>query len=600
MAVHVLPTNPVGKDPPRPNGSDLIAPDCRGLNFFEIDPAIQGLLQLYLSPELNDHLAPHFSRLGMIAGGRLDELSELCDKHPPQLHHRNRFGRDEDWIEFHPAYREMEKIAFGEFGIHAATHRPGVLGWRAPLPYVAKYALQYLFVQSEFGLMCPVSATDTSAFLIKRYGSAEVKERFYDRMISQDMGHLLKGAQFMTEKAGGSDIGNSALTAIPDSNGETWRLYGDKWFCSCADGDVALLLARPQGAPEGSRGLALFAMPRHLEDGSRNHYRIIRLKDKLGTRSMASGEIMFEGATAYLLGEPNRGLKQMMDQVNLSRLSHGIRAAAMMRRCLNEAFAVARNRQTFGRTIIEHPLLRRQLLKLMVPTEQVLSVALYGADLLTKAEAGDAAAAARLRIITPLLKCRSARDNITVATGAMEVRGGNGYIEDWVNARLVRDAHLGVLWEGTSNINALDVISRAVGKERAHEALAEELHSVLTRADQLPGQYRGELRSLVDRAVTFAARVAANPEREPLSRRAAGGLYHVTSAVLMADEGQWLGAVAGDARRLVLSRMVVAHRLGGDGMFDTDMADWQTEATDLLLSGEAIAPEVAQRLVQSA
>jgi alkylation response protein AidB-like acyl-CoA dehydrogenase len=599
MAVHILPTDPAGKDPPRPSGSDLIAPDCRGKNFFEIDPAIQGLLQLYLEPDLNDHLAPHFSRLGMIAGGRLDELAELSDKHPPQLHHRNRFGKDEDWIEFHPAYREMEKIAFGDFGIHAATHRAGVLGWRQPLPYVAKYTLQYLFVQAEFGLMCPISATDTSAFLLKRYGSAEVKERFYDRMISQDMGHLLKGAQFMTEKAGGSDIGNSALAAVPDADGETWRLYGDKWFCSCADGDVALLLARPQGAPAGSRGLALFAMPRHLDDGTRNHYRIVRLKDKLGTRSMASGEIIFEGAYAYLLGQADRGLKQMMDQVNLSRLSHGIRAAAMMRRCLNEAFAVARNRQAFGRTIIEHPLLRRQLMKLMVPTEQVLSVALYGADLLTRAEGGDKAAEARLRIITPLLKYRSARDNVSVATGAMEVRGGNGYIEDWINARLVRDAHLGVLWEGTSNINALDVITRAVGKERAHEPLAEELHNVLTRADGLPGQYRGELRSLVDRAITFATRVAASPERETLCRRAASALYHVTSAVLLADEGQRLGALTGDARRLVLSRMVVAHRLAGDTMFDADIADWKTEATDCLLRDAPVAPDVAQRIVQS-
>ena len=139
---------------------------------------------------------------------------------------------------------------------------------------------------------------------------------------------------------------------------------GDKWFCSHADADVALLLARPEGAPAGTKGLALFALPRRLEDGRRNAYRIVRLKDKLGTRSMASGEILLEGAVAYLVGEADRGLKQMMEQVNLSRLSHGVRAAAMMRRCVNEAMVCARARKAFGKTIIEYPLLRRQLLKI--------------------------------------------------------------------------------------------------------------------------------------------------------------------------------------------------------------------------------------------
>src|SRR5207244_13232147 len=136
--------------------------------------------------------------------------------------------------------------------------------------------------------------------------------------------------------------------------GGEWRLYGDKWFCSHADADVALLLARPVGAPTGTKGLALFALPRRLKDGRRNAYRIVRLKDKLGTRSMASGEILLEGAVAYLVGEAERGLKQMMEQVNLSRLSHGVRAAAMMRRSVNEAMVCARSRVAFGNTIIEY------------------------------------------------------------------------------------------------------------------------------------------------------------------------------------------------------------------------------------------------------
>ena len=143
-----------------------------------------------------------------------------------------------------------------------------------------------------------------------------------------------------------------------------WQLYGDKWFCSHADADVALLLARPEGAPAGTRGLALFALPRRLENGARNSYRIVRLKDKLGTKSMASGEITLDGAVAYLVGDVRNGFKQMMDQVNLSRLSHGVRAAAMMRRCLNESLQVARTRNAFGKKLIEMPLVKKQLMKI--------------------------------------------------------------------------------------------------------------------------------------------------------------------------------------------------------------------------------------------
>ncbi len=309
-------------------------------------------------------------------------------------------------------------------------------------------------------------------------------------MLSGDVATMWKGTQFMTERAGGSDVGSIETVARAWSHGK-WRLTGDKWFCSHADADVALLLARPEGAPAGTRGLALFAMPRRLKDGSRNAYRIVRLKDKLGTRSMASGEILLEGAEAWMVGEADRGLKQMMEQVNLSRLSHGVRAAAMMRRCVNEALTCARHRAAFGKTIIEYPLLRRQLLKIIVPTEQSLSMFLFAASAMDRANAGSRPAEDCLRILTPLLKFRACRDNIPVATGAMEVRGGNGYIEEWVHARLVRDAHIGVLWEGTSNINALDIVARAVGKSGTHRTLALALTNLLNHARLDPRRVPG-------------------------------------------------------------------------------------------------------------
>ena len=542
--------------------SDWIAPDAHGQNFFEIDQSLQGLLKLYMPDDLREHMTPHYSRLGEISGGRLDELARLSDRHSPVLHSRDAFGRDEDWIEFHPAYHEMEQIGFGDFGIHCMSRTEGVHGWKGKVPPLAKYIFQYLFVQSEFSLMCPISVTDTSSLLIERYGSEDVKKKFLPGMHTQDMSKILKSAQFMTEKTGGSDVGQIELEAKFE-DGE-WRLYGDKWFCSCADGDVALLLARPEGAVEGTAGLGLFALPRRLDDGSRNKYRIVRLKDKLGSKSMASGEIVFESAVAYPLGEVgegrNPGLKQMMDQVNMSRLSHGVRAAAMMRRCLNEALAVARNREAFGEIIIEKPLLRRQLMKIMVPTEQALSMAMYTGQQLELAEGGDERATELLRILTPLLKFRTCRDNISVATGAMEVRGGNGYIEDWVNSRLVRDAHLGVLWEGTSNINALDVTTRAIAKVGAHKALGEALNDLAADTPEIPGQFRGALLNTTERALAVAEEIATTGN-ETLARKASDALYHVTTAMLLAREGAQLGAMGEDARRLILARMVIDHRL---------------------------------------
>jgi acyl-CoA dehydrogenase len=570
--------------PDRVRGPDHIAPDCAGENFYAIDRGLRDLLQAYLEPNDFGRLEPHFNRLGELAGGRLNELARAADKHPPVLNPRDRFGRDEDWIDYHSSYREMEQIAFGDFQFHAMSHRAGTLGMDRPLPAVAKYALQYLFVQAEFGLMCPISVTDTSIHLIRKFASDELKEYLLPKMLSGDVAAMWKGTQFMTERSGGSDVGAIETTARRE-DGE-WRLTGDKWFCSHADADVALLLARPEGAPAGTRGLALFALPRRLKDGSRNAYRIVRLKDKLGTRSMASGEILLQGALAYLVGDAGHGLKQMMEQVNLSRLSHGVRAAAMMRRGVNEAMVCARKRMAFGKTIIEYPLLRRQLLKITVPTEQSLSMFLFAASAMDRANAGSKDAETVLRILTPLLKFRACRDNIPVATGAMEVRGGNGYVEEWVNARLVRDAHIGVLWEGTSNINALDIISRAVGKSRAHRTLETALKRLLYNATRVPAAFRDRLRLALDRALDFAERVAAEPALEENARLAASGLYHITSAVLMTWEAAQPGR---DARRALYARFVLDHRLSPQDPLAPRYGEWEREAAELVFAQRQVS-----------
>jgi acyl-CoA dehydrogenase len=338
------------------------------------------------------------------------------------------------------------------------------------------------------------------------------------------------------------------------ADGDAWQLYGDKWFCSNADADLAMVLARPEGAPTGLAGVSLFLLPRRLDDGSMNAYRIVRLKDKLGTRSMASGEIRLDGARAWRVGEPGRGFVQMADMINHSRLSNGMRAAGLMRRACGEALFVARERRAFGKRLIELPLMRRQLLKLLLPTEQARTMLFQAAAALQRADAGDAQAQALVRILTPLIKFRACRDARRVTGDAMEVRGGNGYIEDWPDARLLRDAHLGSIWEGTSNIVALDV-QRAIRRERALPALASHLHRLLADTP-----LHGDARSAFDRTlarVLERADAVAQRNDDAHARQVASTLYHATTAVAMA----WEAGRTGSLRRMHFAQLVLRHRL---------------------------------------
>ena len=305
---------------------------------------------------------------------------------------------------------------------------------------------------------------------------------------------------------------------------------------------------------------------------------------------MASGEIRLDGAVAYLVGDPTQGLKQMMEQVNLSRLSHAVRAAAMMRRCLNEALVAARHRRAFGREVVGHALLRRQLLKVMVPTEAALSMVMATADIMARAGKGDKTAALALRLLTPLLKLRTCRDNIEVATGAMEVRGGNGYIEDFVNARLVRDAHIGVLWEGTSNINALDAIQRAVRKDGAQHALLALMSARLEQATHLPADLRAVLQRSLSRAIALAETVASDAALEAEVRRAASALYYATAATILAWEATQPGV---DGRRLLLAHAVLEHYLLPRDPLGSPESKGESEADRLLLQGEPVSLEAA-------
>jgi alkylation response protein AidB-like acyl-CoA dehydrogenase len=428
---------------------------------------------------------PLLTELGRVAGSELDALAALADQNPPELRNFDELGNRIDAIVYHPAFVEMQQLGFSTFGFAAMSHRDGVLGWPGRIPHVIKFALSYVFVQAEFGLFCPISMTDSAARVIAQFGPDELRQRYLPGLTSTDFGTLQQSAQLLTERTGGSDVGANECVAR-QVDGE-WRLFGEKWFCSNAGADVHLTLARPGGAAGGTRGLGMFLVPKILPDGTRNRYVIRRLKDKLGSKSMPTGEYEFEGAVGYPVGDIHRGFAQMAEMINVSRLSNGMRAAALMRRSVLEAVTHARGRSAFGKALFDLPLLREQIFEMVVDAEAALSIVLYAARALDDADAGSEYHQLLVRIVTPLIKYANCRQARSVAGMAMNVRGGNGYIEEWVNARLLRDAHLGSIWEGAENVVALDV-ARAAARQRAHEALFRDLEQrldALTEPDAL-------------------------------------------------------------------------------------------------------------------
>ncbi|VEF49568.1 acyl-CoA dehydrogenase [Bacillus freudenreichii] len=547
-------------------------PDTTGINFFEADPNFSFLLKHYLSNENYDLAVPHLKDLGEIAGTRLDELSRSADKHTPELINYNAKGERIDEVEYHPSYREMEALGYGKFGLVAMSHKP-VLDFPTKLPHVLKYAFWYLFVQSEFGLACPMSMTDSASRVLDIYGDEELKEKYLSRMISTDMDELWTGAQFMTEKQGGSDVG--ANTAIAKKAGDHWEIWGDKWFCSNVSADVALVLARPEGAPAGTKGLGMFLMPRKLPDGSLNKYKVNRLKDKFGTRDMASGEVTFEGATAYVVGDIEKGFKQMMSMVNASRLSNAVRSTAMMRRSFLEALVSARGRVAFGGALADKALMKETLFELLLDSEAAASITFYTASVYDKSDSGSQPDAKLLRILTPLLKgyiCKRAR----YSTGeAMEARGGNGYIEDWINPKLVRDAHIGSIWEGTTNIVALDVI-RALLKDQAGDNFFNDIYSRLNEIPNNPANdIANILHEITDKVKAQAERIIQlnGPERDYPAKQLMNRMYHIFAASLLLKESVIQITEQQNYRKLYMTLQYIYRYLLSNGLDELAYSD---------------------------
>ncbi|POX36304.1 acyl-CoA dehydrogenase [Streptomyces sp. Ru73] len=506
------------------------------MNFADQDPALRPLLDRVLSADDRARIEPLLTELGALAAGEMDRQAALADANPPRLRSYAPDGERVDEIEYHPAHDRLAEIAFERFGLAAMSHRPGVHGRPDRAPHTVKYALSYLYVQSEFGMACPLSMTDSAARVLRLFDpdryAAEIAA-----LASTDPAVRATGAMFMTEKQGGTDVGRTETVATPADGGAHWTLTGKKWFASNPGADVILTLARVPGQGEGTRGLGMFLVPRLRPDGTRNAVRIDRLKDKLGSRSIASGEVTLDGAYATPVGELTSGFRQMAEMLNVSRLSNAMRATALMRRAVRESVAHTRQREVFGTPLFDQPLMRVTLLPMILDAEAALGLVLEAAARLDDADAGDATAAGLVRVLTPLAKytvCKRAR---TVTGEAMEIRGGNGYIEDWVNPRLLRDAHLGSIWEGSSNVIALDVL-RCLRRQAAHRTLAATYGG---RAGALPLPAGKRLAARWEELAARGDRLLAGPadEQEMRIGRYADELTRTVMATLLLEQAAY-------------------------------------------------------------
>jgi alkylation response protein AidB-like acyl-CoA dehydrogenase len=526
-------------------------------NFYREDRALGFAVARLLGPADLAAAESLLDELGE-AAGELDRLAEVAERNPPALRRLDRSGEPVDEIVRHPAYRALEAAAFERFGLAAVSHRA------SPLPHVAKYALTYLFAQSEFGVLCPVNMTDSLTRVLARFGSPGLRAAFVPRLTATDLGELWQGAMFLTEREGGSDVGATGTVARPVAvdretlpgglvrDAPLWRLSGAKWFCSNVDAELALALARPDGAPPGTAGLGLFLVPRHLPDGTLNR-RIERLKDKFGTRDMATGEVTLDGSLAYQVGDIRRGFVQMAVMINASRLSNAVRSAGMMRRAYAESFAHAASRRAFGRRLLDLPLQRRVLFEMLLDVEAALASVLATAAVLERADAGDEGCGRLARILTPVLKATITKRARFTAGEAMEARGGDGYVEEWVNPRLVRETHLGSIWEGTTNVVQLDVL-RTMRRDGSHRDLLADLRR---RAEALPERHElarilaADLSRLEERCEKVVA--MDGPAAELAMASLVPALYHAVAATAFAEDAAHQLETDGSARKLLVA-----------------------------------------------
>ena len=501
-------------------------------NAYDSDPLLREYLTLKLGAELAA-VEPELRHLGERAVGDLlvlqaeDRLSE--PRHVPF----DAWGRRVDRIELTPLWKAAARLA-AEHGLVATAYERRQ-GARSRL---VQLALLHVVEPSLDLYSCPLAMSDGAARTLLDLGDPALVARAVPRLISRDPACAWTSGQWMTERAGGSDVGRTETTARRDGDG--WRLFGTKWFCSATTAEMALALARPEGNPEGGRGLALFYLETRREDGTMNGIVVHRLKDKLGTRKLPTAELGLEGARAVPVAGLGDGVKHVSAMLNVTRLWNAVCSAAGMQRALALAADYARRREAFGAPLAAQPLHADTLAGLGAEREGAFLLAFRAAELLGRCEAGEATPAElrALRTITPLAKLTTAKQAVAVASEALECFGGAGYVEDTGLPRLLRDAQVLPIWEGTTNVLALDLL-RALRSEGGLAALAGEIRrpASAARDPALRPPAAASLRAL-EHALAWFERTKAPATLQAGARRLALTLGRALEVALLCEHAQ--------------------------------------------------------------
>ncbi|WP_149260021.1 acyl-CoA dehydrogenase family protein [Actinomadura sp. K4S16] len=528
-----------------------------GRNWYDCDPTLRFLMRRHLGEGFG-WAEPRLRDMGALMGGPIAGRAEETDRNPPRLEKYDRWGRDISEVVMPPSFeaarRDIVATSFTRPGFVAEAKRAGV----DPAPMGVAWS--YLLDQADIGMACALgTGGDMVVGLTEMFAPDDVKARVRELFAAGEMSG--EAAQMLTERSGGSDLG--ALESTASREGDAWRLNGFKWFASNANGSAFVVLAKPEGAVDGVRGIAPFLVLRERRDGSRNGVRIRRLKDKLGTRSVASAEIEFTDAEAFLLapassageGGDGKGLARMMELTNGARLGISMMGLGCARRALVESLCYARAREAFGAPLGAQPLMRRKLAELIVETEAVQALVFDGY-----------LGRPRLRLGAALIKLRAARLGVTAASDAIEIHGGNGYIEQWPVARILRDAQVNPIWEGGDNILCLDV-RRAIERQNAHEPFLERLAQAVEQAPggddetaALVGQSIGHLREAIEKWRGLD-RTVAEARLYPLAQYMAD----VYAAALLLEQAGWERADSGTDRKALVARLYARSHLADPG-----------------------------------
>jgi len=508
------------------------APPALG-NQYHDDRVLRSYLARVFPGDMLRDIEESLVEMGRLAGGPLYEL-QLADRlNEPTLTQWDAWGNRIDKIELTPLWRVAERIA-AEHGVVATAYEQR----HGSLSRVHQCALAYLFTPSTDIYSCPLAMTDGAARTLLASGNQKLIERAVPHLITRDPHEFWTAGQWMTELTGGSDVGISETIAKEEAG--QFRLYGRKWFTSAISSQIALTLARPEGNPPGGRGLALFYLETRDELGRPRNIEINRLKDKLGTRKVPTAELMLDGTPAQLVLGSTDGVRNIAPLLNLTRLWNGISAVSLMRRGLALASDYAHKRVAFGAQLFEKPLHRDTLAVLEAETEAAFQLAFYVAELTGRSETGEISAddALLLRVLTPVMKLTTGKQAVLVASEVLEMFGGAGYVEDTGLPVLLRDSQVLPIWEGTTNVLALDTLRVKHGLQQIEAAVARCLEEV---SDPPLANAARVAKSALDHASSWltAAERAGQPTMEAGARRFALTLGRTMELALLIKHAQW-------------------------------------------------------------